>query len=146
MRKTTARLIRWTAIGVIAAAISVAVGAGTTASEGDISPLQTMILGQSTWLAGGPASVRVIVTNHETGEPVTGAVHIGITPTDQQAMGKLSLYSGPLSDGTLQASFDVPEVNPGTYELSVRVVSGLGIDDVKRPVTIARAAQILLTT
>ncbi|MCJ7822556.1 MAG: MG2 domain-containing protein, partial [Armatimonadetes bacterium] len=146
MPKVSARLMRWIAIGVIAVAVSVAIGAGTTTSEGDISPLQTVILGQSTWLAGGPASMRVIVTNHETGEPVGGAVHIGITPTDQQAMGKLSLYSGTLSDGTLQASFDVPEVNPGTYELSVRVVSQLGIDDVKQPVTIARSAQILLTT
>jgi len=146
MGKSIARPVKWMGIAAVGVALSVALAASPTSSTGDISPLQTVILGQSSWLAGGPASLRIIVTNHETGEPVPGAVHIGITPTDQQAMGKLYLYSGPMSNGTLQASFDVPEVNPGTYELSVRVVSRLGIDDVKRPVTITRPAQILLTT
>ncbi len=146
MSKGNVRLMKWALIGVIAAALSVALGAVAASSEGDISPLETVIMGQSRWLAGAPASLRVIVSDHETGEPVAGAVHIGITPMDQQAMGKMGLYSGPLTNGTLEAKLAVPELNPGRYELSVRVVSRLGIDDVKRPVTITRAAQILLTT
>ncbi len=146
MGKTTAHLVKWAAIIGAAAVLSVSLGAGPTASESEISPLQTVILGQSRWLAGGPASLRVVATNHETGEPVPGAVHIGLTPTDQQAIGKMSLYSGPLKDGTLDAKLMVPNLNPGTYELSVRVVSRLGIDDVKRSVTIARETRLLLTT
>jgi len=141
-----ASLIWLAAIMGLGVALSVTLGASSSVSSGDISPLQTIVRGQTQWLAGGPAALRVIVTNHDTGEPVTGAVHIGITPTDEQAMGKLNLFSGPLKEGTLTAQFAVPELRPGSYELSVRVVSRLGIDDVKSAVTIARETQILLTT
>ena len=146
MKHRKASLIWLAAIMGLGAALSVTLGASSSVSSGDISPLQTIVRGQTQWLAGGPAALRVIVTNHDTGEPVTGAVHIGITPTDEQAMGKLNLFSGPLREGTLTAQFAVPELRPGSYELSVRVVSRLGIDDVKSMVTIARETQILLTT
>jgi len=138
----------WIMLAVIigAASIALAVNKAPSPPSGDISPLQTVIMGQSTWLAGGPASLRVIVTNHQTGKPVTGAVHLSITPTDQQAIGAQRLFSGPLTDGTLDAKFKVPDLNSGTYELKVRAVTSLGIDVVKRPITISRETQILLTT
>jgi hypothetical protein len=138
--------LRWLAIAVLAVGISIAIGAASQPSSGDISPLQTVVMGQTRWLAGGPASLRVIVTDHNTGEPVAGAVHIALTPTDEQAIGRMSLYDGRLRDGTLDARLNVPELKPGAYEMSVRVVSRLGIDDVKQPITIARETQILLTT
>ena len=144
MNKRTAVLTRWGLLGAAAVALSVALAAGR--SSGDISPLQTVIRGQSRWLAGGPAALRVIVTDHKTGQPVPGAVHISIAPTDDQSIGRIQLFNGPLADGTVEARFQVPELKPGRYELSVRVVSRLGVDDVKRDITIAREAQILLTT
>jgi len=130
----------------IALIVSIAVGAVSQSATGDISPLQTVVRGQTEWLAGGPAALRIIVTDHNTGEPVRGAVHVSITPTDQQAIGRMNLFSGPLENGTIDAQFAVPELNSGTYDLSVRVVSALGIDDVKTSVTIARETQILLTS
>ncbi len=142
MKKRIAYLMAFIAVGV---AICAALGATSAATSGDISPLQTIVRGQTRWLAGGPASLRIIVTNHDTGEPVVGAAHIAITPTNQQAIGRINLYSGPLENGTLEAQFTVPDLNPGAYELSVRVVSRLGIDDVKSSVTIARETRILLT-
>ncbi len=148
MKHSRGLLILLAAIVGLGAALSVTPGANATGPgpSGDISPLQTVVRGQTRWLAGGPAALRVIVTNHDTGEPVRGAAHVGITPTDEQAMGKLNLFSGPLRKGTLDAQFVVPDLRPGSYELSVRVVSRLGIDDVKSTVTIARETQILLTT
>jgi len=146
MTTSKACLARWIAVGLIGVALAIAFGAGPSPSAGDISPLQTVVLGQSAWLAGGPASLRIVVTNHDTGQPVRGAAHIAITPTDQQAIGSQRLHSGELRDGTLSAKFTVPDLSPGTYELSVRVVSALGQDVVTRPVTIRRESQILLTT
>ena len=146
MRHKSAYLARWIAVIACAAALSVAIAATTPPSSGDISPLQTVLRGQTRWLAGGPASLRVIVSNHNTGEPVSGGVHIAITPTDQQAIGKISLFDGPLKNGTADARFTVPDLAPGAYDLSVRVVSKLGIDDVSTSITIARQTQILLTT
>ncbi len=142
MNKRIAYLIALIGVGV---AICAALGASSSPSSGEISPLQTIVRGQTRWLAGGPAALRVIVTNHDTGEPVAGAAHLYLTPTDEQAIGRMNLYSGPLRKGTLDAQFTVPDLNPGTYELSVRVVSRLGIDDVKSSVTIARDTRILLT-
>jgi uncharacterized protein YfaS (alpha-2-macroglobulin family) len=138
-------LPKYLALALLGVGLSLSLSARRASPSGDISPLQTVIRGQSRWLAGGQAALRIIVKNHDTGEPVPGAVHIAITPTDQQAIGRMSLYSGPLKDGTLDAQFTVPHLNPGTYELSVRVVSRLGIDDVKSSVTIARETRILLT-
>ncbi|MFB3882196.1 MAG: MG2 domain-containing protein [Armatimonadota bacterium] len=146
MRRVSADLVKWLAFATVAIAVSVAVGVASQPSSGDISPLQTVVMGQTRWLAGGPASLRVIVTNHSTGEPVPGAVHIALTPADKESVGKVSLYDGRLREGTADATFGVPDLKPGAYEMSVRVVSRLGVDDVKQPITIARDTQILLTT
>lgn len=145
MSRAKAGLLRCAVI--ILAAMPIVLGIRADSSQvAELSPLQTVIRGQSQWLAGAPASLRVIVTNHETGRPVRGAVHLTLTPTDQQAIGPQRLYSGELKQGTMEATFQVPEMNPGTYELSVRVVSELGVDVLKRPITIAREARVLLTT
>ena len=146
MSKNSRLLTKWIAIVVIGMALSVALAA-TSRSSDDLSPLQTVLRGQSQWLAGGPASLRIIVTNHETGEPVRGAVHITLTSTDRELrMAPQRLFSGTLDAGTVDVSFTVPELPPGSYDLSVRVVSALGIDVIERSINITREAQILLTT
>ena len=71
--KLRRRVLVWVAGGVAALAMGGGLVAAVSSSSADISPLQTVIMGQSQWLAGGPASLRVIVTNHNTGQPVAGA-------------------------------------------------------------------------
>ena len=146
MLKARVTISQYLAFGLIGLAVMVALGANAPSSSNELSPLQTVIRGQTEWLAGGPASLRVIVTNHETGEPVRGAVHLALTPTDRQAIGPQQLFTGELRKGTLEAKFAVPELPPGAYELSVRVVSALGVDQVTRSITITHETQILLTT
>ena len=34
-----------------------------------VTPLETRVFGQNTWLRGGPAALRVIVSDHKTGAP-----------------------------------------------------------------------------
>jgi len=146
MPKARVSISQYLLFGVIGLAVMVALGANAPSASNELSPLQTVIRGQTEWLAGGPASVRVIVTNHETGEPVRGAVHLALTPTEQQVVGPQRLFTGELRKGTLEAQFAVPELPPGAYELSVRVVSALGVDQVTRSITISHETQILLTT
>ncbi len=103
-------------------------------------------MGQSQWLAGGPASLRVIVTNHNTGQPVSGHVHLALSPSESKGAVKDALFTGELEKGTVAATFPVPDLQPGAYELSVQVDSDhLGMDRIVRPVTIVREDQILLT-
>ena len=146
MSKARVRILQYVLLGLIGLSIVVGFGAVSPLSSNEVSPLQTVIRGQTQWLAGAPVSLRVIVTNHDTGEPVRGAVHLTITPTDQQAIGPQRLYSGELIRGTMEATFDVPELRPGPYQLTVRVVSSLGVDVVERPITITHETQVLLTT
>ena len=126
--------------------VSISLAAPPSSSSGELSPLETVVRGQSEWLAGGPASLRVIVTDHQTGRPLAGGVHISLTPADRQGASAQRLYDGRLRRGTLEANFPVPELQPGRYQLAVRVVSELGVDTVERPVTISQNTQILLTT
>src|SRR5690242_179415 len=51
-------------------------------SEYDVSPLETRVLAQRTWLRGGPASLRVIVTNHQTGKAVPAKVTLTLAKLD----------------------------------------------------------------
>ena len=44
----------------------------------EISPLETRVLGQRAWLRGGPASLRVIVSNHITGKSVPASVALSL--------------------------------------------------------------------
>jgi len=136
----------WLPLVALGAATAVVVAAGTSPSAGDISPLETMVRGQTTWLAGGPVSLRVIVSNHQTGRPLTGSVGIWITPTDQQAIGARRLFGGRLARGTVDAKFTAPNVSPGRYELSLQVTTPVGKDTVTRFVQLTRQTQILLTT
>ena len=146
MMRSRPCLAKWLAIAVLGAGLAVAVGAGVSVTSGDISPLETVVRGQSTWLAGGPASLRVIVTNHQTGRPVQGNVKVSLAAKDRPAAGPALLFQGPLRSGTLATTFGLPDLAPGAYDLSVRVASNLGDDVVTRPVTIKRETQILLTT
>ena len=131
--------------------------AATQQPAGEISPLQTMLRGQTQWLSGGPASLRVIATNHNTGAPATGTVKISLLdsagrsgakdqPQTAGKSGPITLFSGTLHEGTVDAQFKVPALAPGSYEMQVNVASALGTDSLKQNVTIARQTQILLTS
>jgi hypothetical protein len=120
------------------------------------------LLGQSEWLTGSQASVRVIVRDFRADAPLPARVTITLRPGEakpgeaaakpgkpaQPTAGKPArLFEGDTDKyGTLDAGFDVPDLAPGQYTLAVEAVSRLGKDQVERPITLSRAAQILLTT
>ncbi len=139
------------------------------AQEG-VPRLETQLYGQSTWLAGSPASLRVIARDHHSGRPVAGArVTFTLAPAADASGGKAGgqaaaqspgtgggrgrataparLYTGRTNSlGTVEASFRVPEWQPGSYQLTVSV-SGLGEQDrLTRAVTLRVGEQVLLTT
>jgi len=138
-------------IALAMASTAVAVGPRESAGDADISPLETRVLGQSQWLAGSTASLRVIVTNHNTGDPLRAWVRIGARPQpagEEQAAKLTVLHASRTNEsGTLDAAFRVPDLEPGPYELVVWVGAGsAGVDVVKQPLRIAKRAEVLLTT
>jgi hypothetical protein len=113
----------------------------------DVSPLETEVLGQSRWLKGGPASLRVIVSDHATEKPLRANVKIALAAlNDGKPATPVAVYSGRTNDvGTLDAQFRAPATAPGTYELRVSVDSPIGQDEVKQPIQLEESQQILLT-
>lgn len=117
-------------------------------SEFVISPLETRVLGQRNWLRGGPAGLRVIVLNHQTGKPVRANVTLTL---DREENGKpvapQTLYTGTTNGlGTLDAGFNAPASAPGMYQLHVDVKSPLGDDTVRQAIQLAESVQVLLTS
>ena len=115
----------------------------------ELSPLETQVMGQRTWLRGGPAALRVIVTDHGTGLPVNASVRIVLERLDN---GKPTGQPYPLFDGrtnqlgTLDASFTAPAAEPGPYQLVVNVSSELGDDSIVQPIELQESVQCLLTS
>src|SRR5271166_1213067 len=59
---------------VSASVLPVSNAPASGANEFEVVPVETRVLGQQTWLRGGPAALRVIVTDHWTGKPVNANV------------------------------------------------------------------------
>ena len=115
----------------------------------EVSALETRVLGQRTWLRGGPASLRIIVGNHLTGKAAPASVSLGLA---KMTNGKpdtqtVALYTGQTNGiGTLDAQFHAPKVTPGAYQLTINVKSPIGNDTVTQPIQITESMQLMLTS
>jgi len=116
----------------------------STASPFRVTPLETRVYGQNTWLRGGPAALRVIVQHYGTGRPV--AAHVAISLAGPKMASRL-LFSGRTGAlGTVDAAFAAPKFKAGAYTLRVDVESPLGDDEINQPLTLAESVQILLSS
>jgi hypothetical protein len=103
------------------------------------------ILGQRSYLSGGSAAVRVIVTDSKN-EPTSGAGTLRIegSAPNQKAQ---PLFSGRLNArGTAQAEFRFPAGVTGNYSLRYAVETPIGSIEFTQQVRIEDKASILLTT
>jgi uncharacterized protein YfaS (alpha-2-macroglobulin family) len=103
------------------------------------------ILGQQSYLSGGPAAVRVIVTDSKN-EVIAGpsSLRIELSPSNQRAR---VLFSGPLNRrGTTEAQFRLPAGLTGRYPLHYVVDTPLGSTEITQQVRLDDKASILLTT
>ena len=109
-----------------------------------VSPLETRVLGQSAWLRGGPAALRVIVLDHSTGKPVSALVALTLAGPKKASY---ALWQGQTNTlGTVDASFRAPKLKAGAYTLNVEVQSPLGNDAVAQAVTLAESVQTMLSS
>ena len=119
------------------------------------------ILGQQSYLAGGEAAVRVIVTDSKNEAiPGRGSVRIELfTPREKSKTGKGQdtsehesqdsrlLFNGPLNHrGTTEAQFRFPAGLTGDYQLRYVVDTTIGSSEFTQNVRLDEKASILLTT
>jgi uncharacterized protein YfaS (alpha-2-macroglobulin family) len=103
------------------------------------------IVGQQSYLAGGAAAVRVIVTDSKNG-PITGPASVKI---DLAAPGQPArvLFTGRLNQhGTTEAQFRLPAGLVGAYPLHYVVDTPIGTAEYTEQVRIEDKVSILLTT
>jgi uncharacterized protein YfaS (alpha-2-macroglobulin family) len=103
------------------------------------------ILGQTEYLAGSHAAIRVIVSdanNHDTAEPGTIRIEL-LTPDKTPRL----LFSGKINKrGTLEAQFHFPAGLTGSYQLRFIADTPIGSTEYTQPVELKSKASILLTT
>ena len=123
----------------------------TAALEGTESISQILrtpvihILGQQSYLSGGAAAVRVIVTDSKN-EVIAGrgSVRIELAGTEDKA---LALFTGQLNRrGTAEAQFRFPAGCVGSYQLRYVVDTPIGSTEFTQPVRLEDKVSILLTT
>jgi hypothetical protein len=103
------------------------------------------ILAQKSYLTGGDAAVRVIVTDSNN-EVIGGAnsLRIELSPPDQKPR---VLFTGPLNHhGTTEAQFRFPAGLVGTYPLRYVVDTPIGSTEITQQIGLNDTASILLTT
>ncbi len=103
------------------------------------------ILGQQSYLTGGAAAVRVIVTDTKN-EPIAGNGSVRIELVDVGARPQV-LYAGRLNGrGTTEAQFRFPAGVTGTHMLRYAVDTAIGGTEYTQQVRLEEKAAILLTT
>jgi hypothetical protein len=103
------------------------------------------ILGQQSYLAGGEAAVRVIVTDSQDAVIAgRGSVQIELLGTGRKSR---LLFSGRLNRrGTTEAQFRFPAGVVGSYQLRYLVDTSIGSTEFTQPVRLEDKVSILLTT
>ncbi|MBI5366258.1 MAG: hypothetical protein HZA54_04410, partial [Planctomycetes bacterium] len=118
-------------------------------------PQDTLVLGESEWLAGGPAALRVLVRDRRTLRPVAAArVAVTLERSAGSGLGGGNSESGESlialgdfrtdAEGNAPARFDLPDLPAGEYRLAVRTESALGVDRVERTVRLRRGYTLML--
>jgi len=103
------------------------------------------ILGQQSYLTGGLAAVRVIVTDSKN-ELIAGPGSVRIEFLQAEKKPQL-LFSGQLNRrGTTEAQFRFPARLVGSYELHYVVDTSIGSTEFTQPVRLEDKVSVLLTT
>ena len=124
------------------------VGEGTAARVVSLSEVLHLpvvrVLAQRAYAAGSRASVRVIVVDSQTGEPLRDS-HIKLDLVNGEAA--TALFEGKTQTlGTSQVEFTLPAASFGPRSLRVTADTPLGPVTASQPIRVERRNKILLTT
>ncbi len=112
-----------------------------------VPQLETHIIGQREFYAGSKASMRIVVVNHATGEPVPDANVIINLSANNKIPSTLLFQGNTNENGTMDAQFTIPnDTTESNSELRIAVNSSIGNDLIKENIRLKRTYKILLTT
>jgi hypothetical protein len=140
----------WVGLGVILLVV-LAVGLGFAINyylnlPERINAMETIVLGQSHYVPGSHAALRVVVRNISDQSPIPNSL-VKISMRPGEGGGATPLYEGLTdSSGMADVSFHIPDDVDPNQELIVETSSDLGQDRLERSITIDRDYKILLST
>ena len=103
------------------------------------------VLGQQSYIAGGPAAVRVVIAD-SAGQMIAGGGTVRIELADAGQPRRV-LFAGPLNRrGTVEAQFSFPAGTAGAHALHYLVDTTLGATEMTQNIRLENKSQILLTT
>nr|MBA3534587.1 hypothetical protein [Ardenticatenales bacterium] len=111
-----------------------------------LSQHETVVLGQTRFVPGSQAALRVLVRDSSNGAPLSNAaIRVGMQP--EEGGSAVTLFEGSTDgEGTTSVAFTVPADAPINQTLIVETDSSLGSDRLERAVTLERDYRILLST
>jgi hypothetical protein len=110
------------------------------------SPFDLRLLGQAELLAGTDGSLRVQLTNHDTGDPLPG-VPVDIELRDNSANEFVRLASFTTNvQGTGQPRFRLPDWIDGSYELRISARPSGSVETLTETIQLKRSWKVMLTS
>ncbi|EEF57983.1 MG2 domain-containing protein [Pedosphaera parvula] len=108
-------------------------------------PQETVFLGQTKLASASPAAFRILVRHRATGSPVQNAkVGLNLSSKFHSTINLGTFYTG--ADGSLGDNINIPDLPPGSYQLTVDVSSRLGRDKLIEKMEVQHAVRILLSS
>jgi hypothetical protein len=102
------------------------------------------VLGQTQYLAGSEAAIRIIVSDATSDAPQTGSLRIELLSPNQPSR---PLFTGHLNTrGTVEAQFRLPAGLTGKYEMRYVADTPIGSTEFTQSIQLEQKASILLTT
>ncbi len=112
----------------------------------NIPVLDTIVLGQTRYVPGSTAAMRVLVRNYSSSEPLDGA-EVSLSLQDETTGREIPLFQGTSGpDGIVEVSFTVPDETFTEPSLIIHTDSSLGEDTIEQPISLERDYRLLLST
>lgn len=111
--------------------------------------LAIKLLAQNQFIAGAPASFRLVAYNPANQKPVNNA-SIDIKLVNSKNNHNIPLFTGKTNnDGTVNATFKLPENEEGSFNLNVKALAyipGKAVQEISKPINIKREYKIMLSS
>lgn len=133
------------ALSLLAIAVAGVAGYSIYVAVHEPDPQETVLLGQAKLAAGCPAAFRLVVRNRVSEQPVKGAT-VTIRLADKAgAVAALGTFHTDES-GSLAEIVNIPDLQPGEYQLIIDSSSAIGRDHIIKKLEIQHPARILLSS
>lgn len=140
--RPTVNQVVWSLLGAAAVIIAAVNVYYATLSP---SPYDLQLLGQTEWLSGSDASLRVVLLDHRTRRPLAGVpVEIHLVGPDQGTVQLADFTTDRFGSGTPRMT--LPDWEDGRYRLQVRAQTPAAPEVVTQQVRLRRSWQLMLSS